>query len=166
MGYERKGDHFRQQVLKAFIAQRYSLLMNPYEFLDHEADIGIRSWGKTVEEAFENGAKAMFSVMVNVEGVTPGKEIGIQVEAEDYDSLFIEWLNELLAQRDISEMVFSQFTVAISKGDRFILSGTAQGEKLDADKHEIRTEVKAATYYGLKSGVEKGLYYFQCVLDI
>lgn len=140
--------------------------MRPFEFLDHEADIGIRSWGKTVEESFENGAKAMFSVMVKVEEVEPKKEISIKVEAEDLDSLFIEWLNELLAQRDISEMVFSQFTVEISEEDGFALFGTARGEKLDVEKHEIRTEVKAATYYGLKSGEDKGLYYFQCVLDI
>lgn len=141
--------------------------MRPFEFLDHEADIGIRSWGRTVEEAFENGARAMFSVMVNLEDVNPENEINIRVKAEDLNSLFIEWLNELLAQRDISEMVFSDFAVRISDEDgEIFLSGKAKGEFLDTEKHEIRTEVKAATYFGLRSGEEKGFYYFQCVLDI
>ncbi|MBU7028810.1 MAG: archease [Theionarchaea archaeon] len=141
--------------------------MEPFEFLDHEADIGIRGWGKTIEEAFENGAKAMFSVMVNLEGVELKEEIHVGVTAEDLDLLFIEWLNELLAQRDISEMIFSEFTAQISdKNGEITLSGTAQGELLNSEKHEIRTEVKAATYFGLKSGKEKGLHYFQCVLDI
>ena len=141
--------------------------MEPFEFLDHEADIGIRGWGKTVEEAFENSAKAMFSVMVNLERVELKEEIQVEVTAEDLDLLFIEWLNELLAQRDISEMIFSEFTVQISdKNGEITLSGTAQGELLNSEKHEIRTEVKAATYFGLKSGKEKGLHYFQCVLDI
>jgi len=124
-------------------------------------------WGKTIEEAFENGAKAMFSVMVNLEGVELKEEIHVGVTAEDLDLLFIEWLNELLAQRDISEMIFSEFTAQISdKNGEITLSGTAQGELLNSEKHEIRTEVKAATYFGLKSGKEKGLHYFQCVLDI
>ncbi len=141
--------------------------MEPFEFLDHEADIGIRGWGKTVEEAFENSAKAMFSVMVNLERVEPKEGIQVEVTAEDLDLLFIEWLNELLAQRDISEMIFSEFTVQISdKNGEITLSGTAQGELLNSEKHEIRTEVKAATYFGLKSGKEKGSHYFQCVLDI
>lgn len=141
--------------------------MEPFEFLDHEADIGIRGWGKTIEEAFENGAKAMFSVMVNLEGVELKEEIHVEVTAEDLDLLFIEWLNELLAQRDISEMIFSEFTAQISdKNGEITLSGTAQGELLNIGKHEIRTEVKAATYFGLKSGKEEGLHYFQCVLDI
>ncbi len=141
--------------------------MKAFELLDHEADIGIRSWGKTTEEAFENGARAMFSVMVNLEKVNPEKEITVEVAAEDLDLLFVEWLNELLAQTDISEMVFSNFAVKIEdENDRVTLSGKAKGELLNQKKHEIHTEVKAATYFGLKSGKENGKYFFQCVLDI
>ncbi|MBU7013419.1 MAG: archease [Theionarchaea archaeon] len=140
--------------------------MEKFELLDHDADVGIRSWGKTVEEAFENGARAMFSVMVNVDGVTPRREIKVEAAADDCESLFVEWLNELLAQRDITEMVFSDFTVSIKRNEGVYLSGTARGERLSQEKHEIKTEVKAATYFGLKSGEKDGLRFFQCVLDI
>jgi SHS2 domain-containing protein len=140
--------------------------MKAFELLDHEADIGIRGWGSTINEAFENGAKAMFSVMVNLRKVELKEEIKVHVKADDLDSLFIEWLNELLAQRDILEMVFSDFKVEIKKNREVFLAGEARGEHLDQKKHEIRTEVKAATYFGLKSGEESGLQYIQCVLDI
>ena len=141
--------------------------MEPFELLDHEADIGIRGWGKTVEEAFENGARAMFSIMVNLEDVDVEKEIIINANAEDLESLFVEWLNELLAQRDISGMVFNDFTVRISSQDEELtLEGWARGERLDPEKHEIRTEVKAATYCGLAHGKEKKGNFVQCVLDI
>ncbi|MBU7000760.1 MAG: archease [Theionarchaea archaeon] len=140
--------------------------MKEFELLDHEADVGIRSWGKTIEEAFENGARAMFSVMVNLDGVTPREEIKVEAAAEDYESLFVQWLNELLAQRDITEMIFSDFTVHIKKREGLHLSGTARGEYLSQEKHEIKTEVKAATYFGLKSGKKDELLFFQCVLDI
>lgn len=140
--------------------------MKPFELLDHEADVGIKSWGKTVEEAFENGAKAMFSVMVNLKKVEPVQEITVTAQADDIDGLFVEWLNELLAQKDIAEMVFSDFTVKIDKNEEVTLSAKARGELLDQKKHEIKTEVKAATYYGLKSGKENGLHWLQCVLDI
>ena len=139
--------------------------MKTFELLDHEADVGIRGWGTTVEEAFEHGAQAMFSVMVNLDTVTPHEGIDIQVRAEDLESLFVEWLNELLAQRDISEMVFCEFSVDIAKNTEYTLTGKAKGEQLQ-EKHEIRTEVKAATYFGLKSGIDKELHFFQCVLDI
>ena len=35
----------------------------PYKHLEHEADVGVLGIGKTIEEAFEEGAKAMFDVM-------------------------------------------------------------------------------------------------------
>lgn len=141
--------------------------MEKYEFLDHEADIGIRSWGETVEEAFENGAIALFSIMVEMDAINPLETLSVTAEADDLDSLFVEWLNELIAQKDIERMVFSTFSVTIKKwNETFFLVGTATGEPLDQEKHGIKTEVKAATYYGLKSGREKGHHFFQCVLDI
>ncbi len=42
-----------------------------YETFDHEADIGIRGFGATIAEAFENAAVALYSVMVNVHPVKP-----------------------------------------------------------------------------------------------
>ena len=141
--------------------------MKSFELLDHEADVGIKAWGKTVEEAFAHGAQAMFSVMVNLEHITVEREIDVEARAGDLEELFVEWLNELLAQRDLSEMVFSKFEVEIKdESGECVLTGKAKGEQLDHEKHEIRTEVKAATYYGLRSGKESDLYYFQCVLDI
>lgn len=137
-----------------------------YELLDHEADVGVRGWGSTVEEAFEHGAKGMFSVMVNVDAVDPDEEITVTAEADDLESLFVEWLNELVAQKDIVEMVFSKFSVDIQKNETILLTGKAYGEPLDLEKHEIRTEVKAATYFGLKSGKKDEKHFFQCVLDI
>ena len=38
-----------------------------HELLDHEADIGIRGYGNTIEEAFENGAKAASTPKISVE---------------------------------------------------------------------------------------------------
>jgi SHS2 domain-containing protein len=141
--------------------------MKGFEFLDHEADIGMRSWGKTVEEAFENGGIALFSVMVDVGTVESRHTIRVTAEADDLNSLFVEWLNELIAQKDIEEMVFSRFSVTIEKRNgTLFLTGTATGEKLDQKKHGIKTEVKAATYFGMKRGKEKGYHFFQCVLDI
>ena len=37
--------------------------MKPFEFIDHTADVGIKAWGATLTELFENSAKGMFSVI-------------------------------------------------------------------------------------------------------
>ncbi len=136
-----------------------------YEYLEHEADIGILAMGKTREQAFEEGAVAMFNVMVDVEKVEPKKKIEISVGAETLDSLFVEWLNALLAQKDIKEMVFSKFKVEIKEGGIFQLSGEAWGDEFKIEQN-FKTEVKAATYSGLKYKQVFGEHHLQCILDI
>ena len=137
-----------------------------YELLDHEADIGIRGYRNTIEEAFENGAKAMFSVMIDLDEVNPQKNVEIKCEAPDLETLFIEWLNELLTKKDIEEMSFSEFKVKINKNDLYTLKGVASGERFDQKKHKPKIEVKAATYSGLKIGKKDEKIYIQCVVDV
>ena len=139
----------------------------PYEFLDHEADIGIRSTGDTLEEAFEEGAKAMFAVMVDIETVEAIQKIEIEVKANDIAALFVEWLNELLTQSDIEGIFFSLFEITTieSLENTYLLKGSAFGESRDSKKHILRTEVKGATYSGLKVW-ESQKFHAQCVLDV
>ena len=137
-----------------------------YKHLEHEADIGVLGIGSTIEEAFEEGAKAMFDVMVDVKRVEPKQEVKIDCTANDLEALFVEWLNNLLTKQDIDEMVFSKFKVTIKKNKTYNLVGVAYGELLDVKKHKIKTEVKAATYSGLKYEKIKDKHNIQCILDI
>jgi len=137
-----------------------------YELLEHEADVGIRGYGNTIEEAFENGAKAMFSIMIDLETVESEKNVEIKCEAPDIEALFVEWLNELLTKKDIEEMSFSRFKVKIYKGDIYKLEGTASGEKFSQKKHKAKLEVKGATYSGLKIGKKDEKIFIQCIVDV
>ena len=137
-----------------------------YKYLEHEADVGILAIGNSLEEAFQEGAKAMFNVMVDIEGVGAKKEVGIKCRAKDIPALFVEWLNELINKRDVEEMFFSEFKVSIKKDKGYELTGKAIGEKINLDIHQVKTEVKAATYSGLKFEEKNKKYYLQCVLDI
>jgi SHS2 domain-containing protein len=137
-----------------------------YKYLEHEADVGILAIGNTLEEAFSEGAKAMFGVMVDIKGVEAKKEIEIECNAKDIPSLFVEWLNELVHKRDTEDMFFSKFKIEIEKNDGYKLIGKAIGEKIDLKKHEVKTEVKAATYSGLKYEEKGNKHQLQCILDI
>lgn len=133
-----------------------------YEYFEHQADIGIIGKGKTIEEAFEQAAQAMFNIMVDIKKVKPKEKIIIKADAEQLEQLFIEFLNELLAQKDIKEMVFSKFKVKINK---LKVIAEAYGEKLQ-DKHNLKTEVKAATYSALKVEKDKNNYVVRCIVDV
>jgi len=137
--------------------------MAQFETFEHEADIGIRGFGGSMKEAFENAAIALYSVMVNIDTVNPVEEMTVTVSAPDPELLLVEWLNALLALSDIERMVFSKFEV---KMEGTTLTGIAGGEPLDRERHEPHVEVKGATYHLLSVKEQDGIYTAQCVVDV
>jgi len=142
--------------------------MKKYEQFEHKADVGIRGYGKTIEEAFVNGAKAMFEVMVNLAKVEPKKEIKIECKADNLEELFIEWLNTLLSEAGIENLVFGEFKIKEIKKTKsgYKLAGVVQGEELNPEKHEAEVEVKAATYSQLKIERKGNQYIAQTIVDV
>jgi SHS2 domain-containing protein len=140
----------------------------PYEYLDHQADLGIRGIGATPQEALSEGAQAMLAAMANIDQIAGQQQFVQRCVARDIPSLFVEWLNELLYQREVNDVLFASARVTrLERSDQgWILEGIALGEPLDADRHEIHTEVKAATYYGLDYCVSQDRYVIQCVVDV
>ncbi|MCX8204100.1 MAG: archease [Candidatus Nezhaarchaeota archaeon] len=141
--------------------------MPNYELFETTADVGVRGYGSTLEEAFENAAKAMFSVMTDISLVRPSSEDVIEIEAEEEEALLVDWLNELLARSSIKRMLFSEFRVSVERLHGSIrLRALAYGEPIDPARHELRTEVKAATYALIKVGRVNDKYVAQLLLDI
>lgn len=137
-----------------------------YKLLDHEADVGIEASGETLEEVFSDGAKAMFEVMADTKSIKAIKKVAVSCQADDIPKLFIEWLNQLLTKKDIESLIFSRFEVDITQKDNnFVLTGNAWGEEPNEERHNLKTEVKAATYSGLDYK-RNGEYIIRCVLDI
>jgi SHS2 domain-containing protein len=134
-----------------------------YETFEHESDIGIRGFGQTVEEAFENAATALYAVMVNVGSIEQQDMRTLTVTAPDHELLFVEWLNALLSLSDIEHMVFSKFEASISGVS---LTGRAWGEHLDHLRHQPQVEIKAATYHMLSVKKDHDMFIAQCVVDV
>jgi len=120
-----------------------------YEFREHTADVQIRSWGSSLEEAFSQTAYSLIATITpDLKKITPKIKKTITVEAEDKEALLFDFLSEFLYIFDVDELVFSQIYVSkIEKiNDNYKLQATLKGEKFDLDKHEIGIEVKAITY--------------------
>ncbi len=147
-----------------------------YKYLEHEADVGIYAQAESWQEVFAEGARAVFNLMYDIiklktqsrRGGTKLKTIYIQVSAVDIESLFIEWINELLAQKDIRQMIFVDFKINEVKesGGEYKLSGKVEGIEQSRYQGEYKVEAKAATYAGLKCGRKNNEYFCQCIIDI
>ena len=135
-----------------------------WDHFQHVADVGIRGFGATAQEAFAQGACALTAVIVDPESVRPVECVAVQCEADELDVLFADWLNALIYEMDVRKMVFSQFEATIN-GTRLL--GRAWGEPLDPNRHAVAVGVKAATYMELKVYQrDDGQWVAQCVVDV
>ncbi len=123
-----------------------------FEIVDHTADVGIIAYGADVGQAFANAARALFSLITELDDVEEILHRDIELVAPDEESLLVEWLNDLIYLFDTENIVFKRFDV--TKLNNTQLKARGYGEKVDSSKHRLKTGVKAATYHMLK--VDKG----------
>jgi SHS2 domain-containing protein len=138
--------------------------MKKYIYIDHTADIGVRAFGKTLEESFENIAKAMFDIITDNSEIDLMGQYNILLESSDYEQLLVDWLSELLYLNSSLNLIFGFFKVSF-KGKKSILEAKIFGEKFDISKHKIGSEIKAVTYHMLKVKNKKP-YHVQVLFDV
>jgi predicted phosphoribosyltransferase/SHS2 domain-containing protein len=135
-----------------------------WEHFPHDADIGVRGIGRTLEEAFEQAALALTAVITDPARVAARQEVDIEVEAPDRELLLVDWLNALIYEMATRTMLFGRYRVRL-EGTR--LRGAAWGEVVDTARHEPAVEIKGATYTALEVAQnEQGLWVAQCVVDV
>ena len=139
-----------------------------YTHFSHQADIGVRGFGDTVEAAFAAAARGMFAVMADLRRVRPTTEISVACAAPDLELLLVDWLSALLREADIRGLLLSRFSLLVHRQNGgFALSGTARGEPVDRARHCPRVEVKAATWAELAVGqLPDGRWVAQCIVDV
>jgi SHS2 domain-containing protein len=135
-----------------------------WEHFPHVADVGVRGFGRSAAEAFEQAALATVAVMADLGQIEPREAVAIGARAPDLELLLAEWLNALIYEMATQKMLFSRFAVAIEDTR---LTATAWGEPVDRARHDLGTEVKGATLTALRVAEdEPGRWVAQCVVDV
>lgn len=136
----------------------------PFEVLEHMADIGFRAWGNTPAELFENAAYAMMSIAAETETIVPRDEVAIEVMGEDYESLLVNWLSEVLYQFDADFFATSKFLV--DKIGPTMLGGRLVGEVREPARHCWKLIVKGVTYHDIEFLERDGFWESRVFLDV
>jgi tRNA nucleotidyltransferase (CCA-adding enzyme) len=134
-----------------------------WEHFPHDADVGVRGWGATAAEAFEQAAHALTAVVSHAE-VKPQVSVEVRCEAPDVELLFVEWLNAVIYEMAVGKMLFGRFAVRIDDGR---LAGTLWGEPVDVERHAPACEPKGATYTALSVAKDAGgRWSAACIVDV
>ena len=140
-----------------------------FEFLEHTADVYVRAFGASIQEAYENAALAMFETITKTSKVAEKEEETITVEAEDQYALLYNWLEALLVNSETKGMLYSKFQITEwnETPDSFKITAKIWGEKFDPKKHLQKVAVKAVTYHLMVVIQEKeGKAVLEFILDI
>jgi SHS2 domain-containing protein len=135
-----------------------------WEHFTHVADVGVRGYGATMAQAFEQAALAMTAVITEPRSVQARRCVEIACEAPDAGILLADWLNALVFEMATRGMLFSRFEVAIEGGR---LQAKAWGERVDVGRHSPAAEVKGATLSELEVAKDDaGTWHAQCIVDV
>jgi len=135
-----------------------------WEHYSHGADIGIRGLGRSAEEAFEQAAIALTAVVADVSRVRQSERIEIHCDAPDLELLLVSWLNAIIYEMAVRNMLFSSYGVVLSG---LSLTGTLVGEAVDPERHQLAVEAKGATVTDLKVECDSERRWLaQCIVDV
>ena len=125
-----------------------------FEIVDHTADVGIIAYGADINQAFANAARALFSLITELDDVAEILHRDIELVAPDQEGLLVEWLNELIYLFDAELIIFKRFE--ITQLDNTQLRARSYWERVDSSRHKLKVGVKAATYHLLKVDKDDG----------
>lgn len=151
----RRGKGASREARRKPAPRKVERASQPFEFLEHPADVGFLARGKTVEELFAAAALAMCDYGWELDRVRPREKIEIRARAATLEDLIYSWLAELLFLSDAERWVFKKFVVSSieqrASGDAKLweIEGTAHGERFEKKRHRPRTYIKAVTYHQL-----------------
>ncbi len=133
-----------------------------YTEIEHTADVGIALRAPDMISAFEGAAAAAFDLMCDLDRVAPEASFELSVEGRpgDLEHLMVRWLSELLYLYSSEGVLLSEFEIlelrehGIFDGDEggnaaSLLTARVRGERFDARRHQMKTELKAPTYHQL-----------------
>ena len=138
--------------------------MKRYEQFPHTADIGVRAYGKDLQELFANAAFAMFDIIADLEGLKGTIEQEFELTAGNPEELLVAWLDELLYNFYTREIIFFKFDITQISDNK--IKARAFGRSVGANRNRLKTEIKAATYSDLAIKKSAAGYSVEIIFDI
>jgi len=131
-----------------------------YQFLPHTGDIKIQVYGKTINEIFENTILAVSDFLTKGKKVKSKKGKVIEVSGTDYESLYYNFIEELIYLIDAEEFIAAKGEV------------TTRGKNLKAElygddvSNYTLDQIKSPTYSEMYIKKTKTGWEAQAVLDV
>ena len=142
-----------------------------YEYLDHTADLKIRAYGKTLEEAFVNTVIAGFDFLTDTKKVEKKIKKKISISAKRIEALLYDFLEQLLFMLDTDGLITAEIkdikiTAEKDKqgNEKYSLQCSALGDNYK--NYAVKGNIKSVTYSEMRIEKTKDNFIIEVVLDI
>ena len=141
----------------------------PYKYLEDVAiaDVAFEATGGSREEMFISAAQAVTEVMVHLNDLASLEERELEIKGDAIDTLLYEWLSELVYIKDTEGLLFGNYDLQIKEENGgLILNAKLFGEKINREKHTLKTDVKAVTMHMFQVRKEEETWKAMVIVDI
>ena len=139
-------------------------MMPTFELLEHTADIGFEARADTPADLFQEAAGAFLFIAVDTAAVLDREGWRVEVAGDDYPSLLVNFLQELLYLVDTGTFVPCACEIEAIEPTRLVAG--LRGEARLAARHPWKLMVKAVTYHGLEVTERGGRWLARVFLDV
>lgn len=130
------------------------------------AETAFEAYGTNLNLLFRNAALALTEVMVDTKSIETKQLLEIKLESENAADLLFRLLEELVFLKDSQDLLFKTFNIHVINTKPAKLTGELRGEKINHQKHRLRTDVKAVTYHMFEVKKEKKYWTAKVVVDV
>lgn len=131
--------------------------------IDHSGDVGVEAWGATRGETIANVTRGLFALWCRGR-VGPTVERTVDVRSDSAADLLVDWLSDVIACAATRGEVYGE--VEVIAADERSARGVIRGEIIDARRHALRFDVKAATYHRLVFEPTARGYHARVIFDL
>ena len=140
-------------TVRAGIPRTRRRLTLGFQFVDHTGDTAVVLRAESEAALLGHAARALCAILIDVDRsrLEPCIECDVSLEAEDGESLLVDFLNELVFLFDSQRFLPISLRISQLTLERpFRLRATVVGDTYSPDRHQFLTEVKAATFHGVE----------------
>ena len=127
--------------------------MKKYKIIDDVAiaDVAFEIYGKDINELFENAALAIFEQSADIATIEGRKKRSVDISSDALDTLFFDFLSELLYLKDAEQLLGKHAKVHIAQNkSSYSLQAEITGDTISQQKHTLKSDIKAITYHMFK----------------
>jgi SHS2 domain-containing protein len=123
-----------------------------FEFVDRvTSDLFFVARGATLGDLFTAAAQALLAATVeDPASVEARVRRAVRLEEPDLELLLLRFLNELVYLRDAERLLLRPERVCVRANEVAHVEAELEGETIDAERHHLEPEIKAATAHGLR----------------